>query len=492
MAEEITYLELSENSGSSHKFYEVTVSNTNVSIRFGRIGDPGRTQLSDYASYSLARRFADKKISEKLKKGYERAIVGQRQKRSITRRFILSNQSSAKQAPILWKFDTGSPAFGIYVDNKTCWVGNQAGNIFGLDHNGQVQINYHLPEGVKCLVGDDIWLYAGCDDGNVYDISGKIPRVSYQIAQDVDIYWLDVNNGVLGVSDADGRVARMNYNDECEWLKNSTGCSGWMVRCGDEGICHGHSEGVTMYSNVDGNVLWKQSTRGSVLFGWNTQNMLYVGTSDKKIYTFDKKGVRKTIHDCDDSVFSCAATQDDKYIFSGDSHSSIYCFTQDGQRLWKLGTGCGSAYSMQYMDERLYIVTTSGVLACIDVSETAIQAAKEGDVPKPKELKAPPVNTDGTLSSTTLETTTDIDQGIILECIREKGKLRMRVVSDGFDPELNVQFPKNIREENVRYLVDAIKVSATGSFYRAHGNIKKIILDDFTSVPTDNKKRRLV
>jgi predicted DNA-binding WGR domain protein len=92
--EEKTYLELSEDAGSSHKFYEVIIYNTKVSIRFGRIGDTGRTQVSNYASYSLARKFADKKISEKLKKGYEYSVIGQRQKRSVTRRIISSNQSS--------------------------------------------------------------------------------------------------------------------------------------------------------------------------------------------------------------------------------------------------------------------------------------------------------------------------------------------------------------------------------------------------------------
>ncbi|MBF6140420.1 hypothetical protein [Nocardia farcinica] len=31
--------------------------------------------------------------------------------------------------------------------------------------------------------------------------------------------------------------------------------------------------------------------------------------------------------------------------------------------LRKLATGCGSAYSMQYHDEKLYFVTTNGTLA---------------------------------------------------------------------------------------------------------------------------------
>jgi len=36
-----TYLELSEDGGSAHKFYEVAVDGTQVTIRYGRIGDQG-------------------------------------------------------------------------------------------------------------------------------------------------------------------------------------------------------------------------------------------------------------------------------------------------------------------------------------------------------------------------------------------------------------------------------------------------------------------
>jgi predicted DNA-binding WGR domain protein len=473
MAEETTYLELSEEGGGSHKFYELVVADTQVRIRFGRIGDPGQTQTSTYATPELAQQFANKKIREKLNKGYERAVMGVRKKRPITRRVIVSNRSTATQAPVLWTFASGSPAFGIFVDEQHCWVGNQAGNVFGLDHDGQVRAHYHLPDGVKCLVADDIWLYAGCDDGNVYDLSGKIPRISYQIAEDVDIFWLDIRDGALAVSDAGGRVARINHEDESEWLKSGVGVSGWMVRCGEEGVYHGHSAGVTMYNNLDGQVIWQQRTRGPVLFGWQSENRVYAGTSDHRVYSFSKQGEPGMIYVCDAAVFSCATAEQGRYVFAGDNYSSVYCFDQYGQRLWKLGTGCGSAYSMQYLNERLYLVTTSGMLACLDVSEAAIQAAKEGRLPQARDLKAPPVS--ATPPPTTLETTTNAGEGILLECFCEGGRLRMRVLSDGYDSNLHVQFPRNIREEHARYLVDSVHLAARGNFYRVHGNIKKLV-----------------
>lgn len=473
MAEETVYLELSEEGGGAHKFYEVVTSDTQVRIRYGRIGDTGQTQTKAHASEEQARKFAQKKIREKLNSGYAHAVMGQRKKRAVTRRQIVSQQSTARQAPVLWKFATGRSAFGIFIDEQNCWVGNEAGHIFGLDHSGQVQRQFSLPDGVKCLVADDIWLYAGCDDGNVYDLSGKIPRVSYQIAPDVDIYWLDILHGSLAVSDAAGRVALVNHEDESEWMKQTEFSSGWMVRCGEEGVFHGHSDGVTMYRTLDGERVWHQRTRGLVLFGWQEKQTVYAGTSDHKVYSFSKDGQPGHIYACDAAIFSCATAEDGKYVFAGDSSSSIYCFAKDGQRLWKLGTGCGSAFSMQYFNERVYIVTTAGYLTCIDVSEAAIQAAHAGTLPKVVQVQAPPVV--ATPAPTTLETATAAGDRVILECYRDGARLRMRVASPGYDPDMRVQFPQNIREERARYVVDAVRPSARGDFYRAHGNIHRLV-----------------
>jgi predicted DNA-binding WGR domain protein len=472
MIAEKTYLELSEADGS-HKFYEVTVNASEVTIRYGRIGDSGQTQSKIYPTPEKAQAEASKKIKEKLKKGYEPAVMGVRQKRSITRREVTSTVSTASQAPILWKFNSNSAAFGIFIDTNRCWIGNQNGQVFGLNHQGQVQNQFKIPDGVKCLVADDIWIYAGCDDGNVYDLTGKLPRVAYEIDENVDIFWLDIHDGLLAVSDANGGVTTVNHDHESPWTRLSQGQSGWMVRCDQTGIYHGHSKGVTMYDRQEGRVIWHQPTKGMVLFGWQEAGSVYAGTSDQKIYSFSKTGEVGTVYHCDGSVYSCATTPDGTYIFAGDNYSSIYCFNQSGERLWKLGTGCGSALSMQFFENYIYIVTTDGCLACIDAREVAIQAAEAGTVPQANIIKAP--KGEGATPSTVLETTTDISGGVIVECFREGTKLRVRVVSPGYNANWKVQFPQDIRQEGQLYLVQEVRKSASGSFYRAYGDIKKLI-----------------
>lgn len=471
-----TYLELSEEGGGAHKFYEVTVDGTDVTIRYGRIGESGQSRTAGHATVAKAEATAAKKIAEKRRKGYEPAVAGVRKRRAVTRRSIVSQRSTARQAPVLWRFRSGSPAFGIFVDDERCWVGNERGDVYTLSHRGEVTSRYGLPDGVKCIVADDFWIYAGCDDGKVYDLGAKIPHVAYEIAEDVDIFWLDIHDGVLSVSDVAGQLTVIDHEDEFQWARRSTGRSAWMVRHDEAGVYHGHSRGVTMYDARSGDERWSVPTSGAVLFGWQEGEEVFAATSRNSVDRIGKNGQHRSTYRCDGAVFSCAASPDGRYVFAGDNHSSVYCFARDGRRLWKLATGCGSAYSMQFHQDRLYIVTTDGSLACIDASESAIMAAEQGSVPEPVCVKAP--SWDAVTPATELETVraaeiSDAD-GIVVECVDEGGRLRVRVVSDGFDPSLRVQFPKDIRHPGARYVVGEVLTSTSGGFYRVRGDIRRL------------------
>lgn len=469
-----TYLELSEDTGSAHKFYEVTVEGSDVSIRYGRIGDAGQMKTTTYPSEAKAQAGAAKKIGEKVRKGYAPAVPGQRAPRPVTRRRIVSQRSTAKTAPVLWKYRSGAPAFGIFVDDDVCMVGNERGTLTVLRHDATVERQFQLPDGVKCIVSDGAWLYAGCDDGNVYDLSGKVPRLAYAIAPDIDIYWLDIHDGILGVSDAKGGLCTIDHEDEFLWRRQGKGSAGWMVRCDANAVHHGHTRGVTSYDWRTGKELWSQPTNGAVLFGWQESDAVYAGLSSSSVMQFTKSGEAGVIYRCDDTVFSNATAPDGRYVFAGDHRSSVYCFAADGRRLWKLGTGCGSAYSMQYHDEKLYIVTTDGSLACIDASEEAVRAAEQGVVPDYVDVKAPK-DLNRVAPSTTVEATTDVSDGVLVECVQEGSRLRIRVVSSGYHQDWQVQFPKGIREANARYLVTEVREANRGGFYRALGDIRRLV-----------------
>jgi outer membrane protein assembly factor BamB len=468
------YLELSEEEaagGSSHKFYAVVVDGCKVTITYGRIGTDGFASTQELATPEDAEKLALKKVGEKKKKGYEIAEKGVRKKRVVTRRTLESRPSSSKKnAPVLWRFRTGSSAFGVFVDANGCWVGNQNGQVFKLSHEAEVLQQFQLSEGVKSIVSDNSWVYVGCDDGNVYDLSGKTPRLAYEISEDIDILWLDINNGLLAVSDSGGNLTAINYDNEEQWKVKTSGTSAWMVRCDPDGrIFYGDSTGVSCYFGInDGTKIWHKKT-SDVLFGWLEGESIYAGTSASKIHQFEKDGKSGIVFEADNAVFSCAASPNGQYVFAGDNSSTIYCFNQAGERLWKLATGCGSAYSMQYFHERLYIVTTDGSFACIDVSEAATQQVKDGVVVPSKTIKAPTEQV-AVVQSDVLETAPANTSGVVVKCVKDGSKLKMKVESTGYK-NWNVQFPKNLRKEGQLYLVDSIVPAAQGDFYRVLGNI---------------------
>jgi Ca-activated chloride channel family protein len=69
----------------------------------------------------------------------------------------------------------------------------------------------------------------------------------------------------------------------------------------------------------------------------------------------------------------------------------------------------------------------------------------------------------------------DAADGIQVECYRQGGKLRMRAITGGYDPDFNIQFPRAVREEGVTYLVEELRLSSDGTFYHAGGTIKRVL-----------------
>ncbi|WP_310721395.1 WGR domain-containing protein [Streptomyces lydicus] len=476
MSETTTYLELSQDGGGAHKFYEVTVRDTDVSVRYGRIGADGQRQLSSFPTREKAQAAAARKIGEKVRKGYAPAVPGGRAARAVTRRQVTSAPSTARAvAPVLWRFRTGASAFGIHIAEDRCWVGNQNGEVHTLGHDGEVLARYQLPAGVKCLVADDFWIYAGCDDGTVYDLSSKLPFAAYDIAPDVDIFWLDIREGVLNVADRAGGLTVIDHEDEFQWSRRSPGEHAWMVRRDEHAVYHGHRRGVTAYRADGSGELWHTPTTGAVLFGWQEDDAVYAGTDRRVVQRLAKSGgAVEATYRCDTVVYSCATAPGGRYVFAGDSASSVYCFAADGTRLWKLGTGGGSALSMQYLDEKLYMVTTDGSLVCVDASEAAVAAARSGSVPVARDVKSAAALPTYTPSTTVQTVPAATASGVVVECVQEGGRLRVHVLSDGYEPSWNVQFPRHIRRAGVRYVVDDLSASP-GGFYRVRGEIRQLV-----------------
>ena len=56
--------------GTSAKFWEVTVSHCEVTVRFGRLGTSGQIQTKTLDDAAAVQKHAEKLIGQKLEKGY--------------------------------------------------------------------------------------------------------------------------------------------------------------------------------------------------------------------------------------------------------------------------------------------------------------------------------------------------------------------------------------------------------------------------------------
>lgn len=478
-----TYLELSdETGGTAHKFFEVSTSGSQVTVCYGTIGTSGKTATRSYASPSAAQAEASKMIASRKRKGYEPAVRGLRGGSAPKK------ADGVKAAPILWRFDTKEKAFGVFVNDRGCWVSNEAGRVTLLDTAGHPRREFKLPDAAKCIIADEDWIYVGCDDGNIYDLTGSRPVVAYTLQTTDDILWMDIADAVLAVSDASGQLTVFNHEDDSQWIAISSGERGWMVRCDEIGVYHGHSDGVTMYDWEDGEELWYQPLDGAVLFGWADDSRLVVATNERRVYALSKQGDILFYGQCDASVY-CCASDNGRYLFAGDCDRAIYCFDDHGKRVWKLTLDAGSPFSMHYADGHLYIATTRGMLLCVDLASTGLsQIAAPVPVVSAPAAPTPPAPAASSLTALddnvalaatsihSLPTTSDSTGGVVVECFSAGGSyLQVRVVTTGYRQDLPVQFPRNLRVLGERFVIEEVRLSSRGSFYRAFGDIQRLV-----------------
>lgn len=534
-----------------------------------------------------------------------------------------------------FEFSMGGKAFGLFVDGEHCYAGDETGLVVKLQLDGTVVTQYRLPAGVKCMVADHGFLFAGCNNGSLYDLTQGAPRLVAELDDFKEILWVDIHNGAMAASDADGHIALVNCEGETMWKKKSDGDAGWMCRVDESGIYHGHAKGVTKYDH-SGEKLWHCETAG-VLFGWLHHDHIYAGlvepncfdgeiakrlqragaktgevvtslmwnhsddldlhvyppngghiyygqkrsscggeldvdmnagyvTSDEPVeniywkkaplgkyrvsvlqynnrsgqsevpfevhvnvrgevkkfegkfshsdggqreqvvYEFELEakegeeeekevkekaavkinkstGALETVFKTDSSVPSTTVAPtteaSDSSLLYAAIPQAIKCFKTDGDGStseWELGTGVGSAMSMQAAaGDKLFAVCAQKIV-CMDVSADAITAAKAGNAQAGRQLArdANAAEVAAVSSAADLEVSSDASGGITVSCVKQGSKIRVRPDAGqaGIDSSRNCQFPRNIREDGARFVVDGLVLC--GSFYRVQGSIRRL------------------
>lgn len=375
------------------------------------------------------------------------------------------------QAPMQWKANTSRISYGIYVDDDHCIVGDDNGEVVDFNLSGKAQRRFQLPEGVKCVTRDGEFIYAGCNDGGLYDLTHGEPRLMSMVESFKSVYWIDVRDGIICASDVEGKLALVNYEGEVIWKRSAKGNSGWMARIDGNSVYHGHSKGVDVYAISDGRKIWSRKLE-DIMFGVQNKDFIFAAAGDG-IHKLDKK-TGKTIKVYDSSGCPSNEVGDGLVFATGSGENSIICHDEKtGKVVYMLKIPTSLPMSMHYHNMRLYCVGSETQV--IDLSADAIKKAKAGKPNKPKVMTVGD-DVEVIQPMKTLETVTEAtagDGGVLVECIKEGSKLRIHPVSAGYNSDWNCQFPRDIRRAGARYWVEKL-IKAPGKFYRTYGTIKEI------------------
>lgn len=355
--------------------------------------------------------------------------------------------------------------------------------VIACDHKGKLLRKWRLPGGVDAVIADEAWRYAGCYDGNVYDLTGRVPQIAYEVGANARIHWLEVFRGNLCASDIKGHLTVVDADQQLLWKATPRASGGWMVRADEDGVYLGNSHGISKF-NWKGKKQWSAKGTKEVGFGWQEKTRVFAFTGfmrlrqsavvavDKatgKVVARGSTWSTKSHYSPYINAASCAAVGTERIY--GATAETLFCFDGKGKLLWEAPTACGTPCSMAVHGDRLYVATHTGHLAAIDISAKAIAAAKKKAGRQAKTKKV-------ALAKVTAREVESVKakgaKGVIVECFKDGSKVRVRVISPGFNAGWFCQFPRDIREDGVKYVVDEVREATQGGFYRVLGNIRRL------------------
>ncbi len=403
-----------------------------------------------------------------------------------------------KKLPWVWKFETGRQCVGLWVDDLV-WASNDAGDVFAFTHDGDVHKQMKLPKGSAAAIADEAWKYAGCADGKVYDLTGRSPRAMYDVGK-ANIGWLEVHGGNLGVADLKGTIAVFDAEGDQRWKQTvKGGGEGWVLRTDSSGLYHGSEVGLRKIA-WHGALLWHNADVGDVRFGVLDGDEIVITAGYRKrgaasLYTIDKEtgATRLTVAlrsnlqgffhtGAEGCAVLPADDVNDRRIFVG-AGGALLVFDGLGKKLWEarfdgdsvcnmmMAPRSSSSSSQGKGQGALFFSTSDGVIARLDISEPAIARALKGSVVKTRVAQRQEMED----VDEEVETTTLVGSGVVVEVVRIAGSLKVRAVSDGYRKDWFCQFPRDLRVEGRRFVVDQLREASQGGFYRALGDIKRLI-----------------
>lgn len=371
------------------------------------------------------------------------------------------------------------PIFSIWVNEQGIWTSNRDGWVLGFNHQGELVQQYKLPASTRFLTDGEESPLVSCEDGQIYELTGKVPEPIYQLKKpnpygyyNLIFAFIKAGHWLL-IADMYGQLLCLNENLEVQWQKQEF--QSWQIHflgADQNSIYQGYYKGLISYEKNTGKLNWELLTDAPILSGLVLDNEIILGCSDRQIYRLSTQSQTKNneisvIFTCSGMPYSITSTSDQKIIFVSDSDGNIYCLDQEGHLKETLHLKSGAAMALQSWKDSLYVGTSEGVITCFNLSQIDKQLSHSPNLVT-SETALPLEETKTKINSIATE------NSVILECIKQGKKLKIRPLSHDYHTDWNVAFPHHLRMEGSRYQVSELKESKSGKFYRVIGEIKPL------------------
>ncbi|MGL5034581.1 MAG: hypothetical protein ACRC6M_12360, partial [Microcystaceae cyanobacterium] len=115
------------------------------------------------------------------------------------------------------------PIYDIWVNEQGCWKSNREGWVLGYNHQGELVQQHKLSALARFLVAGEDSPLVSCEDGQIYELTGKNPQSIYQLKKPnpysyrhliLAMVWAEE---LLLIADSYGQLFCLNQNLESQW-----------------------------------------------------------------------------------------------------------------------------------------------------------------------------------------------------------------------------------------------------------------------------------
>ncbi|BAY27107.1 WGR domain-containing protein [Calothrix sp. NIES-2100] len=288
---------------------------------------------------------------------------------------------------ILWQYKVANPngswtipILDLWVNEQGCWFCTREGQVLVINHQGEAIQQYTLPKLTRCLAGCEDAAYVSCDDGNLYDLTAKLPQPIYSLKSTGDyrysylILAVAQTPDALLIADAYGHLQVLNTDLELQWQQHRADYwQSCFLRSDSETAYLGNYRGVSAYNLKTGQEKWIQQLSAPVLCGDLTAQEVIVGCSDRIIYGLQKTPTPQTagttvrpIYTCNGMPYVLTLSVDEQSLFVGDYTGKIEQIDFNGNLKQAIQTQAGAITAVKFWGDRLYATTSQGVLICLN------------------------------------------------------------------------------------------------------------------------------